>query len=196
MSEDDGEVNGVHAKPVAADVPAVGREPGGRRRRGFTTLELLLVVGVGSAILAGSFGAYRTASEDVLDRENAIATAELLAAIRDKWRGIGSYIAVNNAAVINGGLLVQPYTYSGTTIYNGYQKAVSVFGATSMFTAVIRVPASKCLATVAALEPLAYKIVRQGGAIKEDPTTLLSSWDNNCGWVAPDGTVLLTAYVK
>ncbi len=62
----------------------------------------------------------------------------------------------------------------------------------------IYIPKSECLATVSALDRIAYKIIHMTGTIKDESLAtpkLLSSWNLSCG---PDwgGKYLLQAIVK
>lgn len=169
-----------------------------RRLSGFSVIELMLVLGVGAVIVAGSYYAYGVVSRDQASRANADATVNLIAAIKHKWSYIGAYTGVSGTSVINAGLVKAPFTYSGTTIYSGYGMTVWPMGSADEMQLMIYIPKSECLATVSALDRIAYKIIHMTGTIKDESLAtpkLLSSWNLSCG---PDlgGKYLLQAIVK
>lgn len=167
-----------------------------RRQRGFTTTELMLVLGVGTVVIAAAFYGYKRVSEENADRANAFATSSFFASIKAKWHGIGSYSAVNRPNVIAAGLVVKPFTASGTTsIMNPYGYEVLLFGSPAEFFALMTIPKSKCIATITALDAVAYRIYHSNGAIK-DVGVPLSAWNGKCGPDMGDSTNMIMTYVK
>lgn len=166
------------------------------KQRGFTITELMLVIGVGTVMIAAAFYGYKQVSEENADRENAYATARFLGAIKAKWRGIGTYSTVDVPNVIAAGLVTKPFAFKpdGTVIWNPYQQPFYLFGSPAEFFALMTIPKSKCVVTVAALDGVAYKIWSGGAAIK-DVGVPLSSWNGSCG-ADMGGNNMIMAYAR
>lgn len=129
-----------------------------RNQRGFTITELMLVLGVGAVILAGAFIGYKTVSGNNDDQQNMSATTNLLASVKNKWSGIGSYTNVTAANVNSAGLVTKPLTWDGTNIKNVYSMNIGFGGQASNFVGQIEVPPGKCLEAVGSLDGIAYRI--------------------------------------
>lgn len=129
-----------------------------KKERGFTITELMLVLGVGSVIMAGAFLGYKTVSSNNQDQQNQQSTVNLLAGVKNKWQGLGSYAGVTSAAVNAAGLVNKPLTWDGTNIQNAFSKNIVFSGAASNFVAQITVPVEKCLDGIGGLDGVAYRI--------------------------------------
>lgn len=132
--------------------------PAYRRQRGFTITELMLVLGVGAVIIAGAFTGYKVVSESNDDQQNMSATTNLLASVKNKWSGIGSYTGVSDSAVNAAGLVVKPLTWDGTNIKNVYSHNIVFSTQAANFAGQISVPTNKCIDTIGALDGIAYRI--------------------------------------
>lgn len=162
-------------------------------QRGFTVTELLLVLGVGTLIIAAAFAGYGVVSDSNTDRANALATTNLLVSVKNKWWGVGSYDGVTAASVYAAGLVVKPYSFTPpNTLLNGYGLWANVSGSGGAFSLMLNVPINKCIDMVAALDRVAYSISVDGAEIK-NATTPLADWNGSCG---PGTEVMLIAWVK
>lgn len=129
-----------------------------RRQRGFTITELMLVLGVGSLMIAGAFVGYKVLTDNQSSQENMTSTSNLTAAVKTKWQGIGSYAAVTTAAVGDAGLVSKPLSFDGTNITNVYGNNVDFVGAAANYVAQISVPTKYCTDTIGSIDGIAYRI--------------------------------------
>lgn len=129
-----------------------------RNQRGFTITELMLVLGVGAVIIAGAFIGYKTVSDDQKTQSNGLALTQLAAKIRGRWSLLGDYSSLSESAVNAGGLIEKPLTWTGTHIYNAWDRVVRTFGSSSSAVVATRVPGDACLNTIVALDAVAYRL--------------------------------------
>lgn len=138
-------------------------------QRGFTITELMLVMSVGAAMLAGAFLAYKSVSETQTDQETIAAHVDLLLAVREKWAPLGSYATVGHVNINAAGLVAKPLSWDGASIRSPWASEIIHFNGdgSHLIGWFYYVPGKKCIELVGALDKLAsfIEIYASGSAV-------------------------------
>lgn len=177
----------------------------GRKQRGFTITEMMLVLGVGSIIIGGAFYGYKQLSATNTSQQNLTGQTHLVIAVKNKWQGIGSYAAVSPTAVNAAKLVEKPISWDGSAIKNAYDKPIGFAGTATNFVSQIEVPPENCLDTVGALDGIAYRIDVDTAVVAanaaEDPTKTVKASGSTINATKANtqcslATTVVTAFVK
>lgn len=157
--------------------------PSSKAADGFALLELMLVVGVVSILLAIASGVYYKTRSSISAEEQGQRAVELAADIRRFiGKGVGTYAGLTPAMVANLGLVRPPFRWDGTNIRDAWGNTVALMGQSpwvysmTLGGATSPISASDCAA-------VASRLANTGYAVLTGASVYLSTGGASAGWV-------------
>jgi len=130
-----------------------------RQQKGFTLIEVLVVLAIAGAALAGVlvFQANAESRNRVNNTINAVINT--VGNVKSIYASAGSYATVTSANLVNAGVVTPPFTISGTTILDPWGGTVTVGGSGPFFGMSFLAPDNEtCVRLVSALASNAVRV--------------------------------------
>ena len=130
-----------------------------RRARGFTLVELMVVL----AIMGAAFAGYLFYQSMLAERNKANDTVKALVSmvgdIKTNYQPANTFVGVTSAALSQSGVVKPPFTTSGTTILDAWGQVVTVGGSPAFFGVSMSMPDSDtCMRLVSAMAQSALRL--------------------------------------
>ena len=146
------------------------------KQKGFSLLELLLVVAVGAILILAGLAIYRNVTNQTQVNEASRLVNVLKQESQKLWQGEGTYGAAGddmNETLINANAVPNRYVTGANTINSPFDTAVNVTSAGTTFTiTVAAVPQGACinLGTLYNANDPDFASVSIGGTVQAEPT--------------------------
>jgi len=137
---------------------------------GFTLIEAIIVLALLGAVIATVMVRQSAANSDTKANDTVSTYANIVGQIRSAYSSAGSYTAVTNANLVNGGFIVSPLTGSGINITDPWNNPVTFAGNATLFAFSIKVQdKASCIKIVSSISANALQVTDG----TTDPTTTL-----------------------
>lgn len=132
---------------------------GARRQRGFTLVEIIIAMALAGVVIAGVMF-YQSRAENTQRVNDAVqAMVTMAGSIKRVYAPANSYAAVAEAGLVNGGLVIKPFTASGTNILDPWGGDVTVGGSGPFFGLSFNAPSAEaCQQLVSSMADNAVRI--------------------------------------